>query len=131
MIIDPDRATQQKVPWPVKTFDNIGDNYGEGPQIKVRCIDPRGVYYNFLRRRLGDVFNLIPQYVTVIDPKTEKPLMENGQVKKRLVTAEEQFSPQTMEKVDQAEPETITTAGEAIRKAQEDLDGVRTPSKRR
>ena len=133
MIVDPQQEKNKnyKAPWPIKTFDNIGDNYAEGPQIKVKCIDPRGIYYNFCRRREGDVFNLIPQYIPEADPNTMKPVMENGKPKMRLVTAEEQFSSATMERVDEDEPETITTAKDAILKVQNDLDGAKVPAKRK
>jgi len=57
--------------------------------------------------------------------------MENGKPKMRLVTAEEQFSSATMERVDEDEPETITTAKDAILKVQNDLDGAKVPAKRR
>jgi hypothetical protein len=120
----------QRIPWPVKNMNNIGDNYAEGAQIRVRCIDPRGVYYNFTRRRQGDVFTLIPQYVTEVDPKTDKPVMENGRPKMRLVTAEQQFSPQTMEKVEDDEPEKITTAQMAINKMSDELNEAKIPTKR-
>lgn len=130
-MIHDERTMRQTVPWAVKNLNNLGDNYGPGEQIKVRCIDPRGVYYNFMRRRQGDVFTLIPQYVAVLDPVTMKPVMENGQPKTKLISAKEQFSAQTMELVDQQEPETMTTAQDAVNKTINELNEAKIPTRRR
>ena len=121
----------QKIPWRVINNSNIGDNYGPGETVRVRCIDPRGIYYNFARRREGDVFDLIPMYVTVVDEATGKPKLENGQVVKVLKTAEQQFSQQTMELVDDSTPERTTTAQQALNKVQDELNEAKIPAKRR
>lgn len=130
-MIQEQNPVRAKAPWNVVNSDNQGDNYGPGPRIKVRIIDQRGIYYNFHRRRTGDVFSLVPMYVTEIDDKTGKPVMVNGQVKKRLVTAEQQFSPQTMEKVEDDEPEMITSAQDALNKASDELNEAKIPQKKR
>ena len=129
LLVEEERRPQQQVPWPVTNSWNIGENYGEGPQIKVRAI--RMIYYNFNRRREGDVFTLIPQWVTVTDPKTGRPVKEKGDIKKRLVTAEEQFSEETMERVDPEVVETLSTAQQALNKAQDELDEAKRPTKGR
>jgi len=131
MITDPTQpATRQQIPWPVRDMNNIGDNYAPGEQIKVRCIDQRGVYYNFMRRRFGDVFNLIPMYITQVDPDTGKPVLEGGNPVMKLVTAEEQFSPNTMERVDSDEPERVSTAQGALNQMQDELNEAKIPKRR-
>lgn len=129
MIIE-ENPQRQTIPWRVVSEQNIGDNYAEGPRIRVKCIDPRGLYYNFNRRREGDVFTLVPMYVTIIDDKTGKPVMKNGEVQKKLVTAEQQFSSESMEKVDDSEPIRVTTAQDALNKAQDELNEAKIPRKR-
>ena len=128
-MLEEQQKSQQQVPWPVTNSWNIGDNYAEGPRIKVRAL--RMLYYNFNRRREGDVFLLIPQYVTVCDKKSGRPVKENGQIKKRLVTAAEQFSEETMERVDKEEVETLSTAQMALNKAQDELNEAKRPTKGR
>src|SRR5512147_3010346 len=130
MIQDP-VARPAKAPWPTINFDNIGDNYAEGERIKVRCIHPQGIYYNHNRRRQGDVFELVPMYVTEWDPIKLKPVKEDGRFKKRLITAKEQFSDETMELVEEEEPVRITTAKDALQKAVNELDEAKIPPKRR
>ena len=125
------QESTNKTPWPVINDRSRGDNYAQGETIKVRCIDPRGIYYDFKHRREGDVFELIPQYVTVVDPKTKKPVKENGEFKKRLVAAVDQFSDATMELMESETPVTNTTAQDALNKAQEELDAVKRPQKGR
>jgi hypothetical protein len=122
--------TKGKTPWPVVTMENLGENYGPGPRIKVKVIDPRGTYYDFLRRREGDVFYLIPMYTPVIDSNTGKAVIENGEVKKRLVTAEEQFSSNVMEKVDDDEPVKVTTAQIALNNESDKIVDGKTPRRK-
>lgn len=131
MLRDPSQEVPNRPPWPVINDRSIGDNYAPGETIKVRCIDPQGIYYNFKHRREGDVFELIPQYITVVDPKTRKPVKENGQLKRKVVTAKEQFSDVTMELIEDDAPVTLTTAQAALNKAQEDLDANRRNQKAR
>lgn len=112
------QSSGNRAPWPVITTDNFEDNSAPGEKIKVRCIDPRGVFYDYVRRREGDVFELRPQYVTNIDAETGKPVMKDGKVEKRLVTAKQQFSTRTMELVEDATPVNVTSAQEALNKEQ-------------
>lgn len=115
-----DRPKNQP-PWPVINMQNIGENRAPGESIKVRCIAPQGLYYNFLRRREGDIFMLYPVWVTETDKRTGKALKENGEIKKRLVTAKEQFSEENMELVDEDVPEVVTTAQQALNKKSDEL----------
>ena len=130
-MIHEQNATRQKAPWPIINSDNVGDNYGPGPKIKVRVVGPRTIYYNFHRRYEGDVFYLVTMYVTETDPKKDNmPIIENGIPKKRLVTAEEQFDPEKMEKLESDEPESITTAQQALDREQDRLNESKTPRKK-
>ena len=122
--------TRPQIPWRVVTNQNLAQNYAEGPRIKVRETGPRTRYYDFARRRPNDVYYLVPQIVTVIDPITGNPVMENGKVVTRIVTAEEQFNPNTMIRVDENEPENISTAQGAINKMQDELGEEKAPKKR-
>lgn len=130
MIQDPTVNTRQAAPWPVVNNDNLADNYGPGERIRVRCIHPPGIYYDFVRRREGDVFDLIPMYVTQIDPNTGRPKLENGEPVKRLVTAKEQFIPDKMERVDETVPVQVTTAQGALNRKQDELNEAKAPRKR-
>ena len=132
MIQETNRVKSQ-IPWPVVTDETVERNQGEGPRIKVRCIHPKGVYYEYLRRREGDVFYLVPKWITVCNKDTGSPVMENGKAQKRLVTAAEQFSSVTMEKVeDEDEPETITTSQMALNRVVEELSdsGSASPARK-
>lgn len=120
-----------KAPWPTPTQDTIDKQNAEGPRIRVRVIDPRGVYYEHLRRREGDVFDLNPKMITETDKNTGGPAFdEKGKPRMKLVTAQEQFSPKTMEIVDMDEPEVVTTSKDAMQKAQNELDQEKVPAKR-
>lgn len=130
MIQDPN-APKQRIPWPVINEANLGDNYGPGPQIRVRYTAIRPMYYNFHRRREGDVFTLIPMYVPEVDQETFKPIMEKGQIKKRLVTAEEQFNAANMERLDDDEQPHISTAQEALNRTQNELNEAKAPRPRK
>ena len=105
----------------------------DGPTIKVRAT--RMGEYEYARRREGDVFTLKPRMITVVHtekghPKLGEPVMENGAVKMRLLTAEEQFSARWMERVDAEVPEKITAAQEALDRQQAELNEGRRPSRR-
>lgn len=109
----------KNTPWPVINDDNIENNQPSGKRIKVRCTHPQGIYYNFRRRREGDVFELVPQIVTVLHkdgPQKGLPVMENGLPVKAILSAEDQFSPNTMEKVEEDEPLHTTNAQESLDK---------------
>jgi hypothetical protein len=119
----------QQVPYAIRNNYNLGEDYAEGPTIKVKCIAPQGLYYDFQRRREGDVFTLYPKYVTVIDRRNGKPLKKDGIIQKKLITAKEQFSEYTMEIVADDTPEHTTTSQQAINKAQVELDAAKGASK--
>lgn len=104
-----------------------------------------------IRRREGDVFTLFPRWVTAmrihadecarcgglepehfggklghayrpaVVPGEQRPIMENGNVKRRLMTAEEQFSDRWMERVDDNEPEVMTSAPIALARATNEI----------
>jgi hypothetical protein len=87
-------------------------------------------YYDHIRRREGDTFLLKSRIGLVdepiIDPKTKEPKEDrNGHILtrrvKRLIPAEEQFSPLWMERVDGKAEETITSSPEALRRENERL----------
>ena len=96
-------------------------------------------YYEHIRRREGDVFDLKPREGTVtevlhenpddpdsdpkLDPRTNLP---RTRTVKRTITAEEQFSDRWMERVDAAEQERISTSRDAIRKAHDEMLSGRT-----
>jgi len=122
--------TRPQAPWRVVTNQNLAENYAEGPRIKVRCVDPRGLYYDFLRRRQGDVFYLVPQWITVVDPITGGPVKENGEVVKRVVTAEEQFNSKTMMRVEEETQENVTSAQGAINKMQDEMSEEKAPKRK-
>lgn len=85
-----------------------------------------------VRHRDGDVFELKPYFITVTNPKTSKPEFdENGRPKMRLLSIEEQFSPQTMQRVDDDEPESYSTAQEAINRQHDELLGGRVVLKKK
>lgn len=122
--MNPEELIARRAPWPVVNMDNIGDSYGPGDRIRVRVkndVPGHQVYYNFARRREGDVFDLIPMYVTETD-KDGNVIREKGQPKKRLLTAAEQFSDRTMELVEDDEPKKMTTAQQAINKEQDKIN---------
>jgi len=92
----------------------------ENDTIKVRAT--RTVFYEHARRREGDVFVLRQRIITETDPKTGRALLDDKkQPKQRILTAEEQFSCRSMERVDDDEPEHTTTAQEALDKAADEL----------
>lgn len=128
-MIQEQNPVRQQIPWSQRG-NHPGDNYAEGPVIKVRCTHPQGIYYDFRRRREGDVFLLIPQYVAEYDDATMRPKYKDGKPILKLVTAAEQFNPAKMEKVDDDLPETITTAQSAINKASDELNGEKLPRRR-
>lgn len=121
-----------KIPWAqVATEIPVID----GPTIKVRATAMGE--YEYARRREGDVFTLKPRMVTVVEttkghPRFGEPKRdEHGQPLMRLLTAEEQFSPRWMERVDESEPEVITPAQAALDKAQAEINDGRRPAPRR
>lgn len=100
-----------------------------GPRIRVRAMQMGE--YEYARRREGDVFTLKPRMMTVVDPVTGKPMFEDGAVKTRMLTAEEQFSPRWMERIEDTAEETITGAQQALNAATESINEGRRPAPRR
>ena len=96
--------------------------------MRVRAIAEG--YYQHVRRRVGDVFDLIGYDITVVDPKTARPVAENGKIKTRFVTSEELFSVNWMERVDDNEPEKVTASPAALAQAQSELNEGRRPARR-
>lgn len=99
-----------------------------GPAIlRVRAILPG--YYDHIRRRLGDIFTLRPYQITVVDPLTRKPALDdNFKPKMRTLTVKEQFSGNWMEPVADDEEETLTSAQAALDDAQREIRDGRHPS---
>lgn len=96
--------------------------------IRVRAT--RIGYYDHVRRRIGDVFDLKarPGLVDepILDPETEEPKEDrDGRILtrrvKRLIPAEMQFSDRWMERVDPATPKKTTTSGEVIKARHDEL----------
>jgi hypothetical protein len=102
-----------------------------GPRIKVRVLEGCIGEYEYARRRSGDVFTLKPREITVVDPATRKPVIENGQPKMRILTAEEQFSDRWMERVEDEYEETATGAQEALNQATDAINEGRRPGRPR
>lgn len=86
----------------------------EAPKtIKVRATQTGE--YLLVRRREGDVFNLVPRDVTVYDSTGGRPVYdEDGNPVKRHQTAQAQFSPFWMEKVREDMQERTTGAQRAL-----------------
>lgn len=75
-----------------------------------------------VRVRENDVFTLQPRLVTVYNVAAGRPeLDEKGKVKMRLLSAEDQFSPISMDRVSDSEPERLTTAQQALSMATENV----------
>ena len=92
----------------------------EGERIKVRATQMGE--YEYMRRREGDVFTLKPRMIT-LTTKGRIDMDEHSHPKMRLLTAEEQFSPRWMERVDVEEMEMTTGAQVALSRATEDING--------
>jgi hypothetical protein len=102
-----------------------------GGTIRVRAIALG--YYDDKRRRIDDVFDLHPRKGVfseqIIDEKTGKPELTEGMLLaspvtrevKKTITAEEQFSPRWMEKVDARTPLKVTTGNEALRQQHDEI----------
>lgn len=113
--------------------------------MKVRAL--RTGYYpdindrgeqNWMRRRgddvkgegMGDVFELKPRGITIVDKEGRKPVLENGKVQMRLLTVDEQFSERWMERVSDDTPERTTTAQEALTMANAEISAARRPGRK-
>ena len=114
-------SANNKIPWPVVNEQYLGENAAPGKRIKVRCINPEGLYYRYNRFRENDVFYLIPTYVTVLD-KMGSPVIENGAPKRQIKTAEDQFVARIMEKVDEDAPTKLTGAQQALNQKTEEIN---------
>jgi hypothetical protein len=108
----------------------------KGATLRVRATD-KG-YYGDARRRIGDVFDLVPRKGPFtapvldkdgepkLDPRTQVPLTKEVT---RILTAEEQFSAKWMEKVDPHTPTSITTGAEELRQKHDaEIAARRSPS---
>jgi hypothetical protein len=130
-MLDNQTNTKQNIPWPTRDEHNIGENHAPGPRKKARCIAEKGCYYDFNRRYEGDTFIVYPVYMTETDPRTFKPIMENGQPKKKIITAEEQLKVNVehgiWEEVPLDEPTTLTTAQQALNNAQDEITKANMP----
>jgi len=117
------KQQESQPPWPVINNFNLGNDYAEGPTIKVRA--RRTLYYDFCRRHENDVFTLHPKRITVVDPATNRPVKENGVNKLVVVSAESQFDEEIMERLDDNEPEVLTTAQQALDRTSEEIESIR------
>jgi len=103
------------------------DDVVDGPTIKVRVKEDCEVYYEHERKRAGDVFTLKPRMVNQYDIKFQevKRDKKTGEVLKRLLTAEQQFSAMAMERIEDEADETVSTAQDAINRQSEDIKRAR------
>lgn len=104
-----------------------------GPTIKV--IATRVGYYDEKRRRVGDVFLLRPRYGTwtkkimdkeyptrqAFDKDTGERLVEE---KYGILSAEDQFSPKWMERVDKNTRIKLTSPSEALKQEHDNIQGA-------
>lgn len=114
-----------------------------GPVLKVRATQVG--YYEHCRRREGDVFYLIPRYVTkynvvdeVVDGKKTgrtvnagKPVLDkNSQPVLEVHSAEQQLSKRWMEVVPDDEPELTTGAQAALDRTTAELLSAKSPGRK-
>jgi|BioPla2DNA2_1021312.scaffolds.fasta_scaffold12243_4 hypothetical protein len=123
-------TTKNKAPWPVVTEETLENSRAKGETLRVRCIAPEGIYYNFARRREGDVFDLVPKKAAKLaqskGTKQWVPVMENGKPVIVTISAREQFSEQTMEIVEDGEAESLTTAQMALDRKSAELRSAKS-----
>jgi|SRR6266850_571106 len=108
--------------------------------MKVRVLPGKTGFYptktplgeDWKRRREGDVFTLHPRDITPVDVHSQKPILDgNGKPVVRHLTVEDQFSVNWMERVEEETPESLTSAQEALSKANADILSSRRPSRAR
>jgi hypothetical protein len=113
----------------------------ETQTIKVRAID-LGYYEHNLRYR-GDVFTLIPRETVVMDLAMQRPILHQhdhncephckleGQPVKTIITAEQQFAAEWMERVDDDEEERVTGIDEALKAKNQEMLAAKRPRRSR
>jgi hypothetical protein len=95
--------------------------------IKVRATEV--TYYNEARRRIGDVFTLVPRrgtFTEVVLDKNKEPKLDKLGFKvtrevEKTLSAAEQFNPKCMVRVPDDTPEKITTGKQVL---QEQHDAI-------
>lgn len=103
---------------------------GAAGTIRVRAI--KNGYYDDVRRRVGDVFDLHPRKGTFTvqdEDENGKPLLTDTIPPTRItheeddveLSAEDQFSPKWMEKVDGSTPKKITTGNQVLKKQHDEV----------
>lgn len=133
----PDRAprigrtsTQEPPPGRAHVDPNDPDSRPAPAADRIRVRATRLGYYQHVRRRPTDVFDLVPRIGMVdepiMDPKTKEPKVDRDDRilthrVKRLLTAEQQFSDRWMERVDDDTPEKVTTSGEVIKARHDEI----------
>lgn len=94
--------------------------------IRVRAL--RTGYYEHIRRREGDVFDLIPRetvrFGTAIDPTTKRRTKTSERL---MISADQQFSAEWMEEVNPRTPLSTSTANEEIRRQHDEILALRRP----
>lgn len=101
-------------------------------------------YYDLIRRREGDVFELKPietvdfeairaKLGNVRDADAREAVRRNPEAKwpKRIMTVDEQFSSVWMERVDPATPEKHSTAQQSIQRQHDEIASGRAPKSSR
>lgn len=99
--------------------------------MKVRAT--RLGYYNHIRRREGDVFELEPttRIKGYDDPIKRDQVRLHPELnwERETITVEMQFSPLWMEKVDDATPTSVTASPQALKKHHDETLAGRAPKR--
>lgn len=105
------------------------DRGPEGGPIRVRAL--KTGYYDDVRRRPGDVFDLHPREGTftekVVDEKTGEVKTEKAtstpltKEVEKVLSAEDQFSKKWMEKVPADTPLSLTSGNQALRQQHDEI----------
>jgi len=94
--------------------------------IRVRAI--RTGYYEHIRRREGDVFDLVPRQGFTNEVVREAGKRPRKVQKPYVLTAEDQFSVEWMEEVSPRTPLTTSTANDEIRRQHDEILALKRPA---
>lgn len=114
---------------------DIDDSVRVAPGPTIKVIATRVGYYDEKRRRVGDVFLLRPRYGTwtkkVMDKDYPNRQAFDKDTGERIVdeqygvlSAEDQFSPKWMERVDKNTRIKLTTPSEALKQEHDNIQGA-------
>ncbi|MDD5199265.1 MAG: hypothetical protein PHC88_05625 [Terrimicrobiaceae bacterium] len=98
------------------------------PSMRVRAI--REGYYGRgpggeIVRHVNDVFTLVPYEITIVDVRTQRRTLDPATKlpAMKLISVEDQFSDNWMERVPDDEKEIVTSSQQAINRQIADLNG--------